>query len=298
MLYPTELRARVADSTRGRITLCTAFAGRMAPELPYRGLHMTLFDLSGKVALITGSSRGIGKAIALQMAAHGARVVISSRKAESCAATVAEIAAAGGTAMAHPCNVGQKSELQGLVDATISAWGRIDVLVCNAAANPYFGPSVSMPDDAFDKVIHTNLHSNVWLCNMTLPAMAQRKDGTVIIVSSIAGFVGSALLGAYGISKAADMQLARNLAVEWGPHNIRVNCIAPGVIRTHFSKALWADPAREAAFARAYPLRRIGEPDDVAGVAVLLAARAGNFITGQTIVVDGGGLIASGEAPL
>ena len=147
----------------------------------------------------------------------------------------------------------------------------------------------------FDKVIHTNLHSNVWLCNMTLPAMAERKDGVVIIISSVGGFVGSAYLGAYCISKAADMQLARNLAVEWGPHNIRVNCIAPGIIRTNFSKALWADPKRAAGFARANPLRRLGEPDDVAGAAVLLASRAGNFITGQVLVVDGGGLIGGGE---
>ncbi|HEY8052462.1 MAG TPA: SDR family oxidoreductase [Steroidobacteraceae bacterium] len=256
---------------------------------------MNLFDLSGKVALVTGSSRGIGKAIAMQLALHGARVVVSSRKPESCAAAAAEITAAGGTAWVHACNVGQKAELQGLVDATIAKWGQIDIVVCNAAANPHFGPSISTSDEMFDKVIHTNLHSNVWLCNMTLPAMGERKDGVVIIVSSVGGFVGSAYLGAYCISKAADMQLARNLAVEWGPHNIRVNCIAPGIIRTNFSKALWADPKREAAFARANPLRRLGEPDDVAGAAVLLASRAGNFITGQVLVVDGGGLIGGGE---
>ncbi|MFZ0009346.1 MAG: glucose 1-dehydrogenase [Steroidobacteraceae bacterium] len=259
---------------------------------------MSMFDLTGKVALITGSSRGIGKAIATQMAAHGARVVISSRKAESCAAAAAEIMAAGGAAFAHACNVSHKPELQGLVDATLAQWGRIDILVCNAAANPYFGPAAKMPDEAFDKILQTNLHSVLWLCNMTLPAMAERKDGAVIIVSSVAGFSGSAFLGAYGISKAADMQLARNLAVEWGPHNIRVNCIAPGVIRTHFSRMLWADPNRAAAFARAAPLRRLGDPDDVAGVAVMLASRAGGFITGQTLVVDGGGLIGGGEAPL
>jgi NAD(P)-dependent dehydrogenase (short-subunit alcohol dehydrogenase family) len=256
---------------------------------------MNLFDLSGKVALVTGSSRGIGKAIAMQLALHGARVVVSSRKPEGCEAAAAEITAAGGTAWVHACNVSHKAELQGLVDATIARWGRIDIVVCNAAANPHFGPSISTPDEMFDKVIHTNLHSNVWLCNMTLPAMAERKDGVVIIVSSVGGFIGSAYLGAYCISKAADMQLARNLAVEWGPHNIRVNCIAPGIIRTNFSKALWADPKRAAGFARANPLRRLGEPDDVAGAAVLLASRAGNFITGQVLIVDGGGLIGGGE---
>ncbi len=258
---------------------------------------MSLFDLSGKVALITGSSRGIGRAIAEQMARHGARVVISSRKADSCAATAAEITAAGGTAFAHACNVGHKDELQGLVEATVARWGQIDVLVCNAATNPTFGPSIDTPDEAFEKVMQTNLYSNVWLCKMVLPAMAQRRDGAVIIVSSVGGLVGSSLLGAYCISKAADMQLARNLAVEWGPHNIRVNCIAPGVIRTHFSRALWADPARGAAVARSYPLRRLGEPEDVAGLAVLLGSRAGSFITGQTIVVDGGGIV-SGESSI
>ena len=256
---------------------------------------MSLFDLSGKVAIVTGSSRGIGKAIAVQMALHGARVVISSRKAESCAAVVAEIAAAGGTAMAQAAHVGHKQELEALVDTTIAKWGRIDILVCNAATNPHFGPSISITDAALEKVVQTNLYSNIWLCNLTLPRMAERKDGAVIIISSVAGFYGTQLLGAYAISKAADMQLARNLAVEWGPQNIRVNCIAPGVIRTHFAKALWADPQRAAALARRYPLRRLGEPDDVAGIAVMLAARSGNFITGQTVVVDGGGLISGGE---
>ena len=256
---------------------------------------MSLFDLSGKVAIVTGSSRGIGKAIAVQMALHGARVVISSRKAESCAAVVAEIAAAGGTAMAQAAHVGHKQELEALVDTTIAKWGRIDILVCNAATNPHFGPSISITDAALEKVVQTNLYSNIWLCNLTLPRMAERKDGVVIIISSVAGFYGTPLLGAYAISKAADMQLARKLAVEWGPQNIRVNCIAPGVIRTHFAKALWADPERAAALARRYPLRRLGEPEDVAGIAVMLASRAGNFITGQTVVVDGGGLIGGGE---
>jgi NAD(P)-dependent dehydrogenase (short-subunit alcohol dehydrogenase family) len=256
---------------------------------------MSLFDLKGKVALITGSSRGIGRSIAEQMAAHGARVVISSRKADACETTAAAINAAGGNAFAMACNVGRKEELQALVAATIEKWGQIDIVVCNAATNPAFGPSLDTSDEALGKVMQTNLFSNVWLCNMTLPGMAQRKDGAIIIVSSVGGLMGSRLLGAYCLSKAADMQLARNLAVEWGPHNIRVNCIAPGVIRTNFSRALWAEEARGAAVARGYPLRRLGEPEDVAGVAVLLGSRAGNFITGQTIVVDGGGII-NGEA--
>jgi NAD(P)-dependent dehydrogenase (short-subunit alcohol dehydrogenase family) len=257
--------------------------------------RMTLFDLSGKVALITGSSRGIGKAIAQQMAAHGAKVVISSRKAEACEAVAAEINGAGGTAFAHAAHVGHKEELQGLVDATVAKWGRIDIVVGNAATNPTFGPSIETSDEAWQKVIHTNVLSNVWLCNMTLPAMAARRDGAIIIVSSVGGLIGSAYLGAYCISKAADMQLVRNLAVEWGPKNIRVNCIAPGIIRTQFSRALWADPARAENFARLYPLRRLGDPEDVAGIAVLLASRAGTFMTGQTVVVDGGGTIGGSE---
>jgi NAD(P)-dependent dehydrogenase (short-subunit alcohol dehydrogenase family) len=256
---------------------------------------MTLFDLSGKIALITGSSRGIGKAIAQQMAAHGAKVVISSRKADACEAVAAEINAAGGTAFAHACHVGHKAELQGLIDATVARWGKIDIVVGNAASNPTFGPSLETPDEAWQKVMNTNVLSNVWLCNMTLPAMAARRDGTIILVSSVGGLLGSAQLGAYCVSKAADMQLARNLAVEWGPHNIRVNCIAPGIIRTHFSRALWADPARAETFARMTPLRRLGDPDDVAGIAVLLASRAGSFMTGQTLVVDGGGIIGGSE---
>ena len=267
----------------------------MIASVPPGIAHMTLFDLSGKVALITGSSRGIGKAIAQQLAAHGAKVVISSRKADSCEAVAAEISASGGTAFARACHVGHKAELQALVDATLDKWGQIDIVVGNAAANPSFGPSIETPDEVWQKVIHTNVLSNVWLCNMTLPAMAARREGAVIIVSSVGGLLGSAYLGAYCISKAADMQLARNLAVEWGPHNIRVNCIAPGIIRTHFSRALWADPERAAIFARHTPLRRLGDPDDVAGVALMLASRAGAYITGQTLVVDGGGIIGGGE---
>jgi len=256
---------------------------------------MSIFDLTGKVALITGSSRGIGRAIALQLAQHGARVVISSRKQDSCERVAEEVRAAGGTAMAHACHVGHREELQALVDATNAQWGRIDIVVCNAATNPHFGPLARISDEAFDKIIHNNVLSTLWLCNMTLPAMAERKDGAVIIVSSVSGFLGTAMLGAYGISKAANLQLARNLAVEWGPHNIRVNCIVPGVIKTDFSRALWADGSRAAALAARYPLHRLGEPDDVAGAAVLLASGAGSFITGQTLIIDGGGMIGSGE---
>ena len=253
-----------------------------------------LFDLSGKVALITGSSRGIGPAIAEAMAAFGARVVISSRKRAVCEEVMAAIALKGGEAIVVPCNIGDKGELQHLVDETNKVYGAIDVLVCNAAVNPHFGPSQEIPDSAFDKVMAINIRSNHWLCQMTIPGMAARGGGAVIIVSSIGGLKGSERLGAYGISKAADMQMARNLAVEWGPRNVRVNCIAPGLVRTDFARTLWENPEIYAQTIRTYPLRRIGEPAEIAGAAVFLASSAGSFTTGQTIVIDGGATIAGG----
>lgn len=249
-----------------------------------------LFDLSGKVALITGSSRGIGKAIALRMAEHGARVVISSRKVEACAAAVREIEAAGGEAFAFACNVGRKDELQALADATVTRWGGIDILVCNAGVNVYAGPTDRMPDEAYDKVMTGNVKSIFWLCNMVLPGMAARGGGSVILISSIGGLQGSDRVGIYGVSKAAEMQIARNIAVEYGPRNIRANCIAPGLIRTDFSRALWEDPDFHQHAVLEAPLQRIGEPDDIAAAAVFLAGPGGAFMTGQTIVIDGGRL--------
>jgi NAD(P)-dependent dehydrogenase (short-subunit alcohol dehydrogenase family) len=253
-----------------------------------------LFDLTGKVALITGSSKGIGRAIAEAMAAFGAKVVVSSRKAAACEEVRDAIVAKGGQAIVVPCNIGSKEELLRLVDETKKAYGAIDILVCNAAVNPHFGPSQEIPDSAFDKVMASNVRSNHWLCQMAIPGMAERGSGVVIIVSSIGGLRGSGHLGAYSISKAADMQMARNLAVEWGPRNVRVNCIAPGLVRTDFARALWEDPTIYANTVRTYPLRRIGEPPEIAGAAVFLASAAGSFTTGQTIVVDGGATIAGG----
>jgi NAD(P)-dependent dehydrogenase (short-subunit alcohol dehydrogenase family) len=247
-----------------------------------------LFDLSGKVAVVTGSTRGIGFAIARQFARHGARVVISSRKPDACDAARDAILAEGGEAIAVPCNIGYKEQLQALVEATRAAWSGLDVLVCNAAVNPYFGPLSGISDDAYDKIMDSNVRSNLWLCNMALPFIAEAGGGAVIIVSSIAGLKGTRLLGAYGLSKAADAALARNLAVEWGPRNVRVNTIAPGVIKTDFARALYENPEIEQHVIRQYPLGRLGTVDDVAGVAVMLASRAGAFVSGQTIVVDGG----------
>ena len=178
---------------------------------------MELFDLKGKVALVTGSTKGIGKAIVTRMAEHGAKVVVSSRKADACDEVAAEINAKyPGQAIAIPCNIADKAQLQNLVDKTNEAFGKIDVLVCNAAVNPYFGPSKDIPDEAFDRIMSSNVKSNHWLCHMVLPQMQERKDGSIIIISSIGGLHGSSIIGAYCISKAADFQLARNLSVEFG----------------------------------------------------------------------------------
>jgi len=252
---------------------------------------MRLFDLTGKVAIITGSSRGIGRAIAEHMAACGAKVVISSRKAEPCEQVAAGIRAAGGQAIAIAASISDKGQLENLVAQTRAQLGPIDILVCNAATNPYYGPSTGMGDDAFDKIMRNNVLSNHWLCQMVRPDMAAAKNGAIIIISSIGGMRGDANIGMYCVSKAADMQLARNLAVEWGPDNIRINCIAPGVIKTDFAKALTEDDTIRALIEKELPLRRVGEPDDIAGIALMLAAPAGKFITGQTIVADGGFMV-------
>jgi NAD(P)-dependent dehydrogenase (short-subunit alcohol dehydrogenase family) len=251
---------------------------------------MSLFDLTGKVALITGSSRGIGKASAEQMAEQGAKVVISSRKAGPCEEVAGAINAkhGEGTAIAVPANISSKDDLQRLVDETNKTFGKIDILVCNAASNPYYGPQSGISDDQFRKILDNNIVSNHWLIQMVVPQMIERKDGAIIIVSSIGGLRGSTAIGAYCISKAADMQLARNLAHEYGPHNIRVNCVAPGLVKTDFAKALWDTPEGEKRASAGTPLRRLGEPDDLAGAVIYLASKAGAWTTGQTIVVDGG----------
>jgi NAD(P)-dependent dehydrogenase (short-subunit alcohol dehydrogenase family) len=250
---------------------------------------MELFDLSGKVAIVTGSTKGIGKAIAERLAEHGAKVTISSRKAAACEAVTAALNAKHpGAAISVPANISSKDDLQRLVDETRAAFGKIDILVCNAASNPYYGPMSGLSDEAFHKILDNNIVSNHWLIHMVAPEMRERKDGAVVIVSSIGGIRGSSVLGAYAISKAADMQLARNLAQELSPDNIRVNCIAPGLVKTDFARALWETPEAEQRSRFATPLRRLGEPDDIAGAAVFLASRAGAWMTGQTMVVDGG----------
>ncbi|MBO9647852.1 MAG: SDR family oxidoreductase [Variovorax sp.] len=249
-----------------------------------------LFSLAGKVAIITGSSRGIGRAIAERMAEHGARVVISSRKSEPCAEVRDAInrAHGDGAAISIPANISSKEDLRHLVDETTRRLGRVDVVVCNAASNPYYGPLAGIEDDQFRKILENNVIANHWLINFAVPQMIERKEGSIIIVSSIGGLRGSPVIGAYNVSKAADFQLARNLAVEYGPHNVRVNCIAPGLIKTDFARALWDDPETLERRTSTTPLRRIGEPDEIAGAAVFLASKAGAFMTGQSLVIDGG----------
>ena len=254
---------------------------------------MSLFDLSGKTAIITGSSRGIGKAIAEAMAEHGAKVTISSRKPGPCQEVASQLNEkhGEGTAIAVPANISSKEELQKMVDATKEAFGKIDIVVCNAATNPYYGPMEGISDDAFEKTLSNNILSNHWLIQMCAPEMRERKDGSVIVVSSVGGLHASTVLGAYCISKAADFQLVRNLAAEYGPDNVRVNAIAPGLIRTDFARALWENPETLKAATAGTPLKRIGEPEELAGIAVYLASRAGSFSTGQMHVVDGGATI-------
>jgi len=250
------------------------------------------FDLKGQVAVITGSSKGIGRSIAETMAAMGARVVVSSRKADACEAVAAGIRKAGGEAHVMACNIGRKPEVEALVKSTLDRLGRIDALICNAAVNPYFGPLAGIGDDAFDKIMASNIKSNLWLANLAAPGMAERGGGSITIVSSIGGIRGSSMLGAYGISKAADFSLARSLAVEWGPRNVRVNCIAPGLVKTDFARALWENPDNLKKRLETTPLRRIGEPEDIGGIAAFLASPAAAYITGQVIVADGGVTIA------
>ena len=252
----------------------------------------TSFDLTGKVALITGSSRGIGRAIAEAFADAGARVVVSSRRQDACDRVAQVIRSRGAEAVAIACNVSDHDAVDTLVASAVERLGSIDILVGNAATNPYFGPLLRIEDGVWDKIMDTNVRSNLWLCNRVLPGMAERREGVVILVSSIAAFKGDAALGAYAVSKAAEIQLVRSLAVEWGPAGIRVNAIAPGLVRTDFARALWEDDTRRAARERVTPLRRIGEPEDIAGAAVFLASRAGTYVTGQCIVVDGGVTVA------
>lgn len=247
-----------------------------------------MFDLTGKVAVITGSTRGIGRAIAEVMGRSGARVVISSRKVEACETVAAELKEQGLDATAIPCNVSSREECEKLVTETRSRLGPVDILVGNAATNPVYGSLSKLSDEAFDKIMRTNVRSNLWLATMVAPEMAERGGGSVIFISSVAALRGTPVIGAYAMSKAADLQLARNLAVEWGRKNVRFNCVCPGLIKTDFAQALWDNPEIAERVNQATPLARIGDPEDIGGVAAFLATDAARYITGQMIVADGG----------
>src|SRR5215469_4582678 len=250
----------------------------------HQGGAMRLFDLSGKVAIVTGSSRGIGRAIAEALAEAGSRVVISARNLAPCE----EVAAA----IAVTARISDKTQLESLVAKAREVWGRIDILVCNAAVNPHYGSLEKLTDEVFERMMVNNVLSNLWLSRMVAPEMRERREGSILYIISTAAVRATTVLGMYGVTKAADYALCRNLAAEWGPDNVRVNCIAPGLVKTEFARVLYEDPARRAAREAATPLRRLGEPEDIAGVALMLASRAGAFITGQTIIVDGGTTIA------
>lgn len=250
-----------------------------------------IFDLTGKTAVITGSSRGIGRSIAENMAHLGAQVVITSRKQAACDSTAQAIRDQGGEALAIASSLDDTASLAAMIEAARAHFGKIDILVCNAAINPHYGPLTDVTDEAFDKMMRCNVRSNLFLCKLVLPEMAERRDGVVQIISSIGAIRGNSVLGAYGITKAADAALVRNLAVEWGPKNIRINCIAPGLIKTDFARALWENPKLLKQFSEQLPLGRIGEPDDVGVLSAMLATRAGAYVTGAMIVADGGSTI-------
>jgi NAD(P)-dependent dehydrogenase (short-subunit alcohol dehydrogenase family) len=252
----------------------------------------SLFDLSGKVAIVTGSSRGIGRAIAEAFAEAGAKVAISSRNQAPCDEVAAAIRAKGGDAIAVTARISDRAQLENLVAKTREQWGHVDILVCNAAINPHYGSLEALTDQVFVRMMTNNVLSNLWLAKLVVPDMKARREGSIIFISSIGGLKSSTVIAMYGVTKAADIALCRSLAAEWGPDGVRVNCIAPGLVETDFARALYEDPERRARREAETPLRRLGQPEDIVGAALLLASRAGAFITGQTLVVDGGTMIA------
>ena len=252
----------------------------------------SLFDLRGKVAIVTGSSRGLGLASARGMAEHGARVVISGRKLEPCEAAAAQINAMGGEAIAVACNIGRKDELQRLVDAAESKWGRVDIVMANAAIHPWVGSVLDLKEETFNKFMQVNVQSSIWLAQMTVPGMVARGYGRFMVVASIVGLLGDPVTGTYGLTKAADMQLVRNMALEFAHKGVTANCIAPGTFKTEMARSQWEDQAMIDWYQQRNPSRRFGEVDELAGLAVLLASPSGAYINGQTIAVDGGHTIS------
>lgn len=254
-----------------------------------------LFDLRGQVVLVTGAAQGLGRAIAEACAAHGAQLVLADRDEATLAATAQALAAQGTPVLALTVDVADAAALQRLAEQAWGWRGRVDTLVCNAGIQGPAGPLADITDEAWQRVMDINLRSAVRLCNALAPRMAGQGGGSLVLMASLAALRGNKAIGLYGLSKAALAQLARNLAVEWGPRNVRANAIAPGLIHTPLAEGLMADTAFMARRLQATPLRRVGEPHEIAGLAVLLASRAGAFITGQTLVADGGTLVSDGS---
>lgn len=248
-----------------------------------------MFDLTGKVALLTGASKGMGLAMAKGLAEHGATVVISARKQDQLDIAAQEINAAGkGRAIGVACNVGYKDQLQALVDRTHTDAGSIDIVVGNAGVNPYYGKTSEIPDDAYEKTMAANVQSNLWLAQMVAPDMMAKGNGSMMFTSSIGAFKASEMLGTYGMSKLALIGLVRNLAAEFGPHGVRFNAICPGLVRTDFARELWDNPKVAKRIENEIPLRRLGEPEDFGGIAVYLASDASRYMTGQALTICGG----------
>jgi len=250
--------------------------------------------LTGKVAIITGASKGIGAAIAAFYAREGARVVLSSRKQDMLEEVVAGIAADGGKAMEIAAHMGEVDQVQALVDRTIAEWGKVDIAVNNAATNPHFGPLLTADEGQFEKIIDVNLKGYFRLCKAVEPSMRANGGGKIINIASIAGLSPAMNMGAYSISKAGVLMLTQVLATELGDANIQVNALAPGLIKTKFSRALWENENLVMQVQARTPLGRLGEVEDIVGAALFLATPASDYITGEVIVIDGGTSLGSG----
>lgn len=252
---------------------------------------MTTFDLTGKVAIVTGASRGIGESIAHTLAQAGAKVLVCSRKIEGVQSVADAINAAGGTALAVACHTGKRDQVQAMVQRAVAEWGRVDIAVNNAATNPHFGPTIDSEEAQWDKTYEVNVKGYFWVAQAAVPPMIKAGGGSIINVASVAGLQPATAMGIYSVSKAAVIALTKQLAQELGADNIRVNALAPGLIKTKFSSALWNNDDISAKITGSTPLRRIGTVEEVAGAALYLASDSASFTTGTVMVMDGGGLV-------
>jgi NAD(P)-dependent dehydrogenase (short-subunit alcohol dehydrogenase family) len=253
---------------------------------------MSLFDLTGKVAIVTGATKGIGRGVAERLAEHGARVVVSSRQRDACDSVASDLNERYGggeeIAIGVVCDIDRIDEVEGLAQTAASRWDGVDILVCNAAVLPFMGPSADTPPALFDRILTTNQHHNFRLCQAVRASMAARRGGSIVLIGSVAGHTAAPGVMAYAIAKAGISHMARCLADEFAVDGVRVNCIAPGLIRSFSSRHLWEDEEVLRTVTSNIPLGRIGEPDDVAGAVVFLSSDAGSFVSGATIPVDGG----------